>query len=123
MKHYLLESGSEGPAYIYLKEIKSGEVAYTDDFEGELVDFDKDGKPLGTEILNPEDIPLKRVLLILEKLENFEPVKERLERYQTRKVDLKKLADEVVGSARGSRSLEDAQKWIKEIRDERQREE
>ncbi len=48
---------------------------------------------------------------------------ERLERDQKGKADLKKLADEVVGGARGSRSIKDAQKWIKEIRAARQREE
>lgn len=71
MKKYQLEFESEkGPAYIYLKPISSGEVASTDEIDGELVDLDKNKNPLGIEILSPNNISLAKIMGLIQKLEN-----------------------------------------------------
>lgn len=43
----------------------------------------------------------------------------RLKKDKSRKADLKKLADEVIGSLKGTIIKEEAVQWIKEIREDR----
>jgi len=45
--------------------------------------------------------------------------RERLKRQKKKKADLKKLADEVVGVAKGLRSEKEIEKWEREIREDR----
>lgn len=44
---------------------------------------------------------------------------ERLRREKKKKVDLKKLADEFVGAAKGSMTEKEVEEWIQEIREDR----
>lgn len=46
--------------------------------------------------------------------------KDRLRRERKRKVDLEKLAREVVGAAKGTRSKKEVEMWIKELRRDRE---
>jgi metal-responsive CopG/Arc/MetJ family transcriptional regulator len=45
--------------------------------------------------------------------------RERLRRQKKKKADLKKLADEVIGVAKGLRSEKEIEEWEKEIREDR----
>lgn len=48
--------------------------------------------------------------------------KERLERERRKKADLKKLAYEFVGAAKGTRTKAEVEEWIREIRRDREEE-
>lgn len=45
--------------------------------------------------------------------------KERIKKEKKKKADLKKLAEEFVGSARGTMTEKEVEEWIQEIRDDR----
>jgi CRISPR/Cas system-associated protein Cas7 (RAMP superfamily) len=46
---------------------------------------------------------------------------DRLKKEKKKKIDLKKLADEFVGAAKGTRTKAEIQDWIKEIKEDRQK--
>lgn len=46
---------------------------------------------------------------------------ERLERQKRKKADLKELAEEFVGAAKGTRTKVEIEKWIREIREDREK--
>lgn len=81
---------------------------------------------LRTQIILPKDLRLqieRERKLSGESLAEYLRVaaKERLERGKKKKANLKKLADEFVGAAKGTRTEAEIEEWIREIREDRQK--
>lgn len=81
---------------------------------------------LRTQIILPKDLRLqieKQRKLSGESLAGYLRIaaKERLEREKKKKADLKKLADEFVGAAKGTRTNAEIEEWIREIKEDRQK--
>lgn len=81
---------------------------------------------LRTQIILPKDLRLqieRQRKLSGESLAEYLRVaaRERLEREKKEKTNLKRLADEFVGAAKGTRTKAEIEEWIREIRADRQK--